>query len=266
MKQRFLIPSILLAALWMTGDGGAATLTGLWLFDNGANPGQATVGNNLVFEGTAPTYSASIADEGATSLTGVITTAAAVSTNRIRADHGIGANGGGLFVNQYTIVADIFSPAASRGAWRTIFQTSTANGNDGEYFIRPDNDNLGSAELTYTGSPINETLWSRLVLTFDLTLAGGDAQAYLDGGLHYSHTGNLIVDGRYALDPFLYFFTDNDGDNAPLNVGALAIYDGILTPLEVSALGRAGTAIPIPEPSAFAFVGLAVLAGLRRRR
>ena len=67
--------------------------------------------------------------------------------NLVRFPAEAGANGGGAFVNQYSLVVDLFSPVASRTSWRTIYQTSTSNGNDGEYFIRPDNSNLGVAEM-----------------------------------------------------------------------------------------------------------------------
>ena len=242
----------------------AASLAGLWYFDNAANPAEATVGNDLFFLGVAPTYSASLADDSSNSLTGVITTAVADSANRIRSDHGIAANGGGSFVNQYSIVTDIFSPAGSRSSWRTIYQTNTANGNDGDYFIRPDNDNLGVADLTYSDSPIDETSWTRLVVTFDLTQDGGDVTTYLDGSLHHIHQPDATVDQRFSLDPSVFFFTDNDGDNAPLNVGALAIYDGVLTAGEVAALGNAGAAIP--EPSTSVLLALVGCLALRRRR
>lgn len=240
-----------------------ATLTGLWSFDNPANPGEATVGNDLIFEGTAPSYSASLSDDAGTPQSGVITTVFGPA-NRIRADHGIAPNGGGAFVNQYSIVVDLFSPAASRDSWRTIFQTNTGNSNDGEFFIRNNNNSIGVADLEYSSGEIDETSWTRLVLTFDLTQAGGDVQSYLDGTPFFSHPGDPGVDSRFSLDPFLYFFTDNDSDNAPLNVGTVAIFDGVLTPAEVTSLGVAGTAIP--EPSALALLTLGGLLAIRRRR
>ncbi|RYD31659.1 MAG: hypothetical protein EOP85_22515, partial [Verrucomicrobiaceae bacterium] len=52
----------------------AATLAGLWEFNNPSNIGQATVGNDLVVVGTAPAHSATTADSASTSLGGVITT------------------------------------------------------------------------------------------------------------------------------------------------------------------------------------------------
>ncbi|MGK0185019.1 MAG: hypothetical protein ACI9R3_000793 [Verrucomicrobiales bacterium] len=264
-----MLPAIAITALTIAvstvASLNAATLVGLWEFDNAANPAQATVGANLAFEGSAPTHSASLADDGGSLLSGTITTAPNTSDNRISAAHGILGNGGGEFVNQYTIVADIFSPASSRDSWRTIFQTNTSNEGDGEYFIRPNNDHIGVGDLTYSNGPIDETSWTRFVLTVDLSLAGNDVNAYLDGALFFSHPVDSALDNRFSLDPSIYFFTDNDGDNAPLNVGALAIYDGALTVNEVTGLGAAGSAIP--EPSSAMLLTLASIGlAMRRRR
>lgn len=247
----------------------AATLTGLWEFNDGGNLGQATVGNNLTFAGAAPgTWSASLQDDQADSLTGVITTAAAVSGNQIVANHGISPNGGGAYVNQYSILFDVFSPAGSRSSWRTLFQTNTGNANDGEYFIRNNDGKIGVGEIGYSALAPDATSWSRLVLTFSLAGSGAsDVRAYLDGSLYHTHTLTGGLDGRFALDPTVLLLSDNDGDNAPLNVGAIAIYDGALSPAEVAALGAAGAAIPVPEPG-ISLMGLVAVAGMaiRRRR
>lgn len=241
----------------------AATLAGLWEFNNAGNIGQATVGSNLTVVGTAPTYSASLADTASTSLSGAITTVGGPA-NRLTVAHGIAGNGGGSFVNEYSLLFDIFSPAASRSSWRTLFQTNTGNSNDGDYFIRNNNDQMGTADLTYTTSAINDSVWSRLVLTFDL---GTGIKAYLNGSLIYSHTDQGI-DGRYSLDPSILFFADNDGDNAALHVGTVAIWNGALTASEVTALGGVTTsvaAVPEPARAVFFLLGLCGLA-LRRRR
>lgn len=242
----------------------AATLTGLWEFDNSSNIGQATVGNNLTFAGTAPSYSASVSDDGSVAMSGVITTVAG-GANRIIATHGIDpTHSPGTLVSQYSIVADIFSPSASRSGWRAIFQTNQTNSNDADYFIRNSNDTIGISGLGYSTNPINETAWTRLVITVDLNLAGGDVKAYVNGSLFNVHSSDQTLTGTYALDPTILFFSDNDGENLPLNVGKLAIYDGVLTADEITSLGGAGAAVP--ESSSVALGSLAALFAFRRRR
>ena len=51
----------------------------------------------------------------------------------------IDANGGGSYVNQYTLIMDVLYPAASllpAGEWNALFQTNDCNGNDGDLFVR----------------------------------------------------------------------------------------------------------------------------------
>lgn len=253
---------ILICTLLAAAPCPAATLASLWLFDDSTNLGRATVGNNLAIAGpVAPTWSATLMDDGSASQTGVITTPPTAAATRFTATHGIAGNGGGSFVNEYSIVVDLFSPAASRSSWRTIMQTNQTNANDADYFIRNTDDRLGVGSLTYSTTAIDETRWTRLVVTFDL---GTAITTYLNGiSIHQHSVG--VIDGTFSLDPTVLFFTDNDGDNAPLNIGALAVYDGVLTAAEAAALGNAGA--PIPEPSGL-LLGLAALglAGVRRRR
>ena len=246
------------ALLGILATASHAGLVGLWKFDDSSNLGKATLGNDLVIGGTAPTYSATLADGLSNSLTGVITTAAAANTNYLRATHGIAPNGGGTKVNRYSILVDLFSPVASRSSWRTIYQTeytttTTGVSPDAEYFIRNNNDLLGTADMLYSATAIQEANWTRLVITVDLTKAGGAAAprmiSYLNGGTGMNHAGTAAataLDLRFALGSTINFFNDNDGDNAPLNVAALAIYDHALTAAEVTALGAAGAPIPVP--------------------
>jgi autotransporter-associated beta strand protein len=254
------------ALLGVLATASHAGLVGLWKFDDSSNIGKAAFGSDLVVGGVAPGFSASLADGLSNSLTGVITTASNLDTNYLRATHGIAPNGGGTKVNQYSILVDVFSPAASRSSWRTIYQAeyTTANGGgtlDGEYFIRNSDDKLGSADMTYAATAIQEANWTRLVITVDLTKAGGASAprmiSYLNGGTGMNHTGTAAstgLDQRLALGSTIDFFNDNDGDNAPLNIAALAVYDHVLTAAEVAALGAAGTTIPLPGNVAPAMV------------
>jgi hypothetical protein len=242
----------------------AASLVGLWTFDNPANLGEPTIGNDLTFEGTAPTYSASLADDQSDVQTGVITTVLGAD-NRINAVHGIAPNGGGSFVNQYSILVDLFSPVGSRDSWRTIYQTNTTNANDGEFFIRPENNQIGVSALGYSTNEIDETSWTRLVLTVDLAKDGEDVLSYTDGALFHAHPADSSLDSRFSLDPSLLFFTDENGDDSPLHVGAVALFDGALSPAQVATLGAAGAVIPEPSSLALLMMGGLGLARHRRR-
>ena len=67
-------------------------------------------------------------------------------------------NGGGRFVNEYTVIMDVSFPDIS-GAWVSLLQTNNTNSNDGDWFINPDGA-LGTAG-NYGGS-ISEAEWHRL--------------------------------------------------------------------------------------------------------
>lgn len=213
----------------------SANLVGLWLFDREANLGHATVGADLVRVGASPTWSRALADDAGTNLLGAITTAGGTA-NYLRCVHGIAPNGGGGYVNRYTVVMDLLSPPSSRSAWRSILQTSESNGNDGDYFISA-SDRVGVAALGY-GEAINESRWTRLVMTFALeaTASSSVIRTYLNGALHYTHTGQAR-DGRFSLGPSVLWFADEDNENAPLQVAAIALFDGPLSAAEVAALG-----------------------------
>ncbi|GAA5121733.1 PEP-CTERM sorting domain-containing protein [Luteolibacter yonseiensis] len=254
-----LIPAALLP---IVPTAHAATLTGLWEFNDSANIGKATVGADLTIQGTAPSHSSSLSD-GATSLNGVVTTVVGPA-NYLIANHGILANGGGSLVNEWTIVFDILSPVASRSSWRTLFQTSTANSNDGDYFIRDNNNTMGTSALGYSSAQLDEAVWNRVVITFNLGTANAEDEikTYVNGTL-FRTSIDQPLEGRYSLDPSILLFADNDGENASLNVGTVAMFDGALSASEVSALG--GSLQSVPEPSAALVAGLGVIATAFRR-
>ncbi len=231
----------LLVPLLAIGQGlPVSTPTGLWDFSNSTSIGQATVGPNLVIEGTTPAYAATRADDGGTSMSGVIATVGGTA-NRLRLTHGIPANGGGAKVNKYTFLFDEFSPTASRSSWRCFFQTDPTNGstNDGEYFVRNTSDALGRATIGYSAAS-NETRWSRVVIVVDLPTS---IKTYVNGSLFYNHTAQSLDNADYSLASQVLLFADNNAENASLNVGTVALWGKALTAAEVLAIGGAGAPI-----------------------
>ncbi len=245
----------------------AASLVGLWEFDDPGNLGKATFGADLAINGASPAHHASLADDGATSLSGVITTVQGTNATTpafnsyLIAANPIGGNGGGAFTNAYSLLFDVFTPAGDgRSAYRSLFQTSPANTNDGDLFIHP-NSSLGVGALSYQGT-VEAGQWTRIVLSVEL---GVQNTAYLNGVAlpNFNADG---VDGRFSLESSFLLFGDEDGENPSLNVGAVAFFNGALTADEVTALGVAGSPIPVPEPGHLGLLALAGAAGLRRRR
>ena len=236
------------------------SLVGLWEFNNAANLGEATIGNDLVVGGTLHTHHPALADDLGNSQNGAITTEGGLGSF-FTANHDIPANGGGAEVNQYSFVIDLFSPPASRDIWRAVYAvTPGPNDDDAEYWIAPGN-TIGVGDIGYSAGPIDQTAWTRLVVTVDLAQAGTDFVTYLNGALHNAHTVDQAIDGRHGLLPVgglnvVHFLGDNTAEeNPPMNVSTIALYQGVLSPIDVAALGGAGGSFALPEPVELAWTG-----------
>ena len=238
VASTFVFGSVLSAAPRLVGHGG---------FSDETNLGQPVFGNPLGINGTAPAWSASMSDGSGTSLSGVVTTEAG-SANYFLATHDIGANGGGTRTNQYTLVFDVKRPSGTK--WRSFYQTDLANGNDGEYFTRGGGgvtNSLGRSTIGYTPEAMPEDTWIRLVVSVDL---GNTLTTYIDGVKVKSHNALGTDNGDHSLDPSqVLLFADNNGENQPLDVGMVAIFDGALTDLQAEALGHADDPLALPEPT-----------------
>src|SRR5262249_39082697 len=127
--------------------------------------------------------------------------------------HGAKPNGGGHFVNQYTLILDLMFPASSTGQWRALFQTDPFNypGNDAEFYVGdnntlPDANGLGT-EGQFNGSLAADT-WYRVAFAVDLTApTGQQLHKYVNGTLVGTQSLSGGMDGRYALGPAALLFT-----------------------------------------------------------
>jgi len=147
--------------------------------------------------------------------------------------HQIPANGGGSFVNEYSLQIDF--KIEYLNAWRCFFQTNPQNNNDGDCFINPYG-NIGVAATGYSSYTVIPDEWYRLVIS----VKNGESYTYyLDGKLMLNATVQEI-DGRFALDPFLLIFADEDGEDNDIIVSEIAIWDRKLSAQEVNALGGFG--------------------------
>ncbi|MBN2828910.1 MAG: hypothetical protein JXR56_01165, partial [Candidatus Cloacimonetes bacterium] len=187
---------------------------GQWTFDNPTNLLEATYGNDLVLEGTHTVTAGTDAGDGAVNI-GV--------GSFYRCTHDIAANGGGTWVNQYSIVIDFKVPSIDQ--WYCFHQTNPDNSNDGDSFINPTG-HIGVGVTGYSAYQLIPNEWYRLVIAVDL---GNSYKYYLDGAL-LQDGGNQSLDGRFALYPSnstneLLFFADNDAEDNPIDVSAVSLYD-----------------------------------------
>ena len=97
-------------------------------------------------------------------------------------------------------------------------------------------DKLGSPKgtdgLGYGATALDETRWRRVVFVSDAS----SKRVYVDGDLVASASS---LAARYTLGSKVLLFADNDGGNAPLNVGKLALWERPLSASEVATLGTA---------------------------
>jgi glycerophosphoryl diester phosphodiesterase len=130
--------------------------------------------------------------------------------------NGSAPNGGGLYLNQFTVVMDIYM--SSPHAWLPLFNTNTNNaaGNDADWYVSPDGA-LGISALGYSANgAVTADAWHRIIFAADL--GAGVVSMYLDGTLVRQRTGASLRDGRFSLftanDPGPDLILANEGDNS----------------------------------------------------
>ncbi len=178
----------------------------------------------------------------------------------LRALHGMPANGGGAYTNQYTMVFDVKMTNAAAGSYFSFFNTTADVNNDGDSFVQWFDVNgqlegrIGIAGI-YQGAYQPNT-WHRIAIVVDCSAAVGNIRYYMDGMfVHQVDIGAGALDGRYAAytwgDPdaedHIDMFGDDDGDWFDGQVSALAFYDSLLTDAEIAGLGKLSGSAEIVE-------------------
>lgn len=184
-----------------------------------------------------------------------------------------GPNGGGNYVNQYTIVMDLLVPGPVN--WTALFNTDTSNTNDADWYVG-DTGGLGIGALGYSpAGSFSTDSWHRIAFAADL--GAGSVKMYLDGVLVVDRAGGSLRDGRFALysnlDAGVDLLMFNEGDaNAnythELLVNGIYFTDRQMSDAELVSLGGAkAVGIVVPEPSSMALIlGASALWMHRRRR
>ncbi|HRZ37016.1 MAG TPA: hypothetical protein P5534_11715 [Candidatus Paceibacterota bacterium] len=154
-------------------------------------------------------------------------------------------NGGGWLVNQYSLVFDVYFPAASSGQNRCLIQIDDpwVNSNEGEFYVAANN---GLGTLAHPHGIVAADAWHRLVVTADLAASPPVAIKYVDGVKVGEETLADGLDGRWALGTSqALLFTDNAGGFDVAYINSVQVHDAVLSPGYVAALGApSGDAIP----------------------
>jgi len=161
-----------------------------------------------------------------------------------------GPNGGGLYLNQYTIIQDVLLP--SPRDWTALFNTDPNNGNTAEFYV----DANGQLTLPHQYPAwehrgfIPTDTWARFAFVADLRAyccgGPGSIRFFVDGTQIYDsdHT-EAFRDGPFSISlkglkpGDLRLFNDgtNPGYTHPLLVSAWAFVDRAMTTNEIAALG-----------------------------
>lgn len=163
-------------------------------------------------------------------------------------------NGGGTYINQYSLVLDLLYPTTSTNAWRAIFQTSRTNGNDADFFVgngttTPSANGIGVASQ-YHGV-IQPNTWYRVAVTVDLTTL--TMAKYINGSLVGTQSLADSLDGRWSLystdtaPDWVLLFADNDNDTKTGYVNSVQFRDYAMAAPEIAELGGpSASGIPLP--------------------
>jgi hypothetical protein len=162
------------------------------------------------------------------------------------ADHGIAPNAGPYSgkINEYTIMMDIYMPKRDEGGvvdwrWHALLQTSLANINDAEIWIRGNNGALGVGSSGYSDAAkgLTEKTWYRVVVAVN---CGTSYKIYVNGEVVLTAT-NKGADERFALEPdgVLFFVEENRYNiDADIICSELAMWNVALDDDQVKKLER----------------------------
>ncbi len=198
-------------------------------------------------------------------------------------------NGGSSsYINEYTLVMDVYVPTPASGSYTALFQTqpTNASGNDADLYVYNSN---GQGEIGDSSSiggysaagAFTFNAWHRVALSVDLQ--NNTVTEYVDGTAVYTDTSTtlLTLDGRMSLYSNLQtgpsFLLFNEGDSTAgtytnaLDVSAIGFTDTALSSSQIAALGgfNAAGIFAVPEPTSV-YLGFlaagAFLIGRRLRR
>ncbi len=196
-------------------------MVGHWTFDNPDSLTAAELGSPLELIGNHTAIAGPDSNDGAVQI-GV------GSYYKVR--HNIQPNGGGNLVNNYSIVMDV--RVNQIGSWHALYQTDSTNVTDGDWFISQ-NGKIGIGAVGYTNETLISKQWYRIAISVS---NGNKYDYYINGSKALSGTPGSI-DGRFALQPVLLLFADENGEDNTIEVADVKIFSKDLSDSEIAQLG-----------------------------
>ncbi len=258
-----------LLAAALVAVAGAQAPVSAYRFDNDLNP---YLDNNPPYVGPATHRTGSLPTQPFSPTVYAADTVGATNKNVVtyqapqffRVQHGMNANGG-QYVNRYSMVFDVKFLDPVIGEFHSFFNTTLDQGNDGDSFVRWDDDGAGQpiGRLGISGvyaGDLRPNTWYRLVIAVDCTFDNAGANTtrityFVDGTQVNQVLAGSGIDGRFSAyswddnDPdsdTIDIFGDNDGDTGSGRLSLLAFFDRELNATEVGGLGPVGSQIGGP--------------------
>jgi hypothetical protein len=151
-----------------------------------------------------------------------------------------GPNGGGVYLNEFTLIWDLLIPAPL--GWTPLFNTNPENANDADWYIDATG-RIGTGAIGHSPAGVVQAdRWHRLAFVAELGV--GSVRYHVDGQLVFS--GNAARDGRHSLysnvDPGPDLLLFNEGDTSgvythEVYVGSFFCVDRALSVEELESLG-----------------------------
>jgi hypothetical protein len=156
-------------------------------------------------------------------------------------NHGFAANGGGVKVNEFTILIDCKFPGGptaspwANGKYYCLYQTALNNSSDGDFFWRPPANYGITGSYTTAEHLFAKDTWYRFIISVQL---GKELKYFMNGTRHPAgSTGDVDSERAWNLDGVLLFADEDgeDGQGFPLIVAKLAVFDRALTEEEIKS-------------------------------
>jgi uncharacterized protein YjdB len=201
---------------------------GVWTFEDETNIRKATVGEDLNVSGTFTSI------DGPNGTKGV----AADESAYFQIRHNIGANGGGEYTNEYTLMMDIRGSQEGFDGWLTVFDAGTG---DGSRLWINGNGQIGFETFGgYSETGLRPDTWHRVIIAAKL---GDSFKVYIDGELVWTASQGTEVDEGLSLETeavYIGYDTyDAPGDGYPCpDFAEVRMWNVQLTDEEVLTLGQ----------------------------